>query len=352
MHEKLLSYVLGDLDAQQTAEIEQELQNNPQLAAEVEKLRRCVGPVDELNGELNGDATRNTPSGLANRTADSVSLLIEELSSNPQTEPPTRRSSFSPLDVAVAIGVVAAVGMMLVPALCASREMARRNACANNLNMIGVALENFAEARAGKFPLPPPNFNVGSFTISLSNAGYIDRKDLAQYVVCPGSPEASLVSDGKLKVRIPSFDELEQLRGQALTQQQRVMALNVAYRLPYRSDQGVTPIEDHDSRRQPLLSDAPTIVDGQWRSLNHGGWGGNVRFQNGSVRFVSDFRDPVTKDHYFINTNGQPAMPTTPNDAVLVRSEYVPRIMALPVLFKVEPKRTTQPTPSPSPAEH
>lgn len=323
MREKLLGYLLGDLDPEQTAAVEAELERDSDLAAEVERLRQCVEGPRQSTSPAAADQPA-APSGLADRTAESVSMLATELAGG-TAEPPSRRSSFSLLDAAVAIGVVVAVAMMLVPALQQSRESSRQTICRNNLREIGLALHGYAADHAGFFPKPPPNANAGSFAITLADTGHLDRRRLAELVVCPGSPEARAVAGGELRVRIPTYDELESADGATLEELRRVMALNVAYRLPYRNDQGLVPIRDQHKYRQPLLSDAPSIVDGRWRSLNHSGHGVNVLYQDGSARYHVDFREPVRQDHFFVNADGVLAMPTSPEDAVLARSEYVPQ---------------------------
>ena len=63
----------------------------------------------------------------------------------------TSRRGFTLVELLVVIGVVALLASLLVPAVMAAREAARKTQCQNNLKQIGLALHNF-EATRGVFP--------------------------------------------------------------------------------------------------------------------------------------------------------------------------------------------------------
>ena len=125
MREKLVSYLLGELDATEAAELEARLEADPKLREQLERLRSCMDlQADGLEERSQGgeQSTLETaegvdpPSGLADRTADSVHDLVIGLKSDSAGHPavdsaveaPGRLGNFTFVDATVAAGVVMA----------------------------------------------------------------------------------------------------------------------------------------------------------------------------------------------------------------------------------------------------
>lgn len=105
-----------------------------------------------------------------------------------------RRRGFTLIELLVVISIIAVLMSLILPAVQSAREASRRTQCLNNLRNLGMAVTNFASARAGKFPRlsgGDPRYSRATgpddypWTISL--LPYLDNLSLYEYGPAPAA---------------------------------------------------------------------------------------------------------------------------------------------------------------------
>lgn len=164
--EELLGYVLGALDAQEHRNLQQLIDQNPDLEEKLLEIKNSILPLDCLE-------TSGPRPGLARRTCEMVACgqgdrergdffdrLLPGQNSDAELKltaaKPTETSVFRPSrwslpDFAVAVGLVAIVAGLLFPTISYTRFNSRLVACQNNMRELGTAFMHYSDTNGGYF---------------------------------------------------------------------------------------------------------------------------------------------------------------------------------------------------------
>jgi len=93
-----------------------------------------------------------------------------------------RRTGFTLIELLVVISIIAVLMSLILPAVQAAREAARRTECLNKIRNVAMAVFSSATARNGGLPY----LDEGGYNWPASLLAYLDRNDIA------GSPNPSL----------------------------------------------------------------------------------------------------------------------------------------------------------------
>jgi hypothetical protein len=154
------------------------------------------------------------------------------------------------VELLVVIAIIGVLIALLLPAVQAAREAARRMQCSNHLKQIGIGVHNFHDARNG---LPPAALNTHAASVFVLLYPYIEQQGLYDYLNALSPSPASGANIGQYRDGIGS-SLMPYFAGAA--------GANVWRDMPFEMRQsfGSTPIYRCPSRRGsgPLLIESGT----------------------------------------------------------------------------------------------
>jgi len=332
--ERLLGYLLEALEDSERESVEEELKHDPDLQERLSEFRQALRPLWTEKSDF------TPPPGLADRTCRFVAA--HDASAKPWAHDGLKKSRarprsatramtavtglssegvrFSWLDLGVATGICLVAVLLVFPAIQDSRYNARRTGCQNNLKMIGMGLGQYSQLHGGYFPYVP---RAGNAAFAGSYAAVLKSSELLEddrWVLCPGSP----VIHGD-DFSIPTVAQVMALpEGQDLSRTRDTIGGDFGYSFGYVVDGRYRGTRNLHRASFALMADAPSSTLPDHQSLNHGGRGQNVLFEDLSVRFLPQptLDDPV--DHFFVNGEGVVAAGVHANDSVIGASSSAP----------------------------
>ncbi len=332
MYEDLLGYLLGELNAVERRQMEDALAADPQLRLRYERLRRTLEPLDSLAGD------HDPPPGLVDRTMHALDQHADACRPTPRRVDPSRPKSMAPWrgDAAVeqpsfysiSDGIVLAlVGLaaitLFLPALANSRYTARKEACQNNLRLIGSLLLDDSLRHGAVFVEIPTTGNqafAGRFASTMIDRHLLPADTSALH--CPGVERRGDVP----RTRVPTLAQIDAASGTELDRLQQMAGGDYAYAVGYRDDHGqYVPIRNLNRPYFPILADGPSLHLVGRKSANHGGRGQNIFYEDGHVAFVTELKRFVGDDPWR-NRQGHAEAGDGRDDAVLLRSGWPPLV--------------------------
>ena len=347
--EDLLGYVLGAMDAQEQRNIEEVLDQNPQLEDDLLEIKNSLLPLDHLD---NGGPRP----GLARRTCEFVATLqrdgeiptigsaSDQTSSLEPTTPtatatvlasvqnpneeealfltPNRNlgagswsSNWSLPNMLVTAAALAVFAGLAFPALSYTRYQARLASCQNNLQKIGHAFLKFSDMNEGNFiPIPTEGKLAasGCYGPILKQHGLLEEDSLLS---CAGVADNS-------PTRIPTVAQLQAADGIQLISLKKSMGGDFGYSMGYQENGTYQSPQNIGRTNVVLLADAPSNTLPGRRSSNHGQSGQNCLFEDGRVQFISGHS--VGRDAIYENDYGIVAPGSHPDDSVIAPSHLSP----------------------------
>lgn len=337
MRELLVRYLLGELDAGERAQLEQRLNESPELRQELVYLRKCFASSCDAD-----PPATEPPRGLAERTSQRVSDLADapddgglfDVASGRvaafagSIEPPAGPLGWSFADITVAAGVCLAVSMLLAPALRNSQDASRRQSCTNHQREAYFLVARYADRHNGLLPTVKPNEFAGMFVVRLMGEENISQDDARKMLLCSGSPLGEAVRRGEAEVYIPREVQIRAGQGDSLAQLFRTSTGSYAVPLPSICNNRYAPQRLYDTEEFPIFADAPNFNLTGIESPNHYG-GVLITYSRGCVKFQPTAVEPRWQDPIYINVLGQPEAGRGEHDSVLVSGDRTPGLAAI-----------------------
>lgn len=204
-----------------------------------------------------------------------------------------RPAGFTLLELLVVIAIIGTLVSLLLPAVQAARESARRAACTNNLRQVGLGVIRFCDDHCGRFPKTTHDTDTSKCWIQ-SLAPYLERVDAVR--ICPSDQKAEERRDARMtSFAMNAYVTNGSLPGSFLNRNKlpSVGRTLVAVELTDRESRPVSEYDDHvESHRWFTSSNMANgrvldAIRGEVSIDRHQG-GANYLFADGRVVWLSE----------------------------------------------------------------
>ncbi|HQR41680.1 MAG TPA: hypothetical protein PLX97_03325 [Gemmatales bacterium] len=344
MKPDLLGYIIHALPPQEEREVEELLENQPELRKELQRIRPLLKALDTqeefepskdlIFRTLRAAATAHSQEEAARKPVSQPVLPVKPATKTgvhqlPGLEPwkpselETVPTNWRRADAWALIAVILLIVIAIPPVLQYVRDRAMQTECRDNMRQLYTAFNGYMQANNGKIPVlatTGPASHAGVYASILRDSGlWGERLRLG----CP--PNSPTQPEPLTKVMAHNDNDM------AYWQK---FAGSYAYHLGYLQNVNGTPqltsLKVGDGDTIPILADRPArFGEGQnWataNSPNHGSRGQNVLHLGGHVAFLP-FRSAINGDDRDIYRNHQnlPHAGLDKFDCVLGASEATP----------------------------
>ncbi|MBA61707.1 MAG: hypothetical protein CMJ76_05010 [Planctomycetaceae bacterium] len=313
----LIGFVMGAVDAEEQAQIEQALDVDEELQQQLKLIRNALSPLESYR-------YCEPPAGLADSTLDYVfeqvdshkvqSASLNALSPIASAERISGSNArWRMTDVLVLSVVLLCMAMLVSPALYNSRFVAGKLACQDNLQHLYRGMHNYSLTNNGMYPVTP----VSKVSISGIQAPILrEQGDIEETrFFCPTASETLAWR----KQGIPAVQTVVDATPETLDKLAH-MGGTYGYNIGYQEQGQLRPVRHQGRPYFALVADRPTGDSISRRSLNHGGTGQNVLFEDGHVAFLRETKERTLGDLYFVSDRGRVEPGIHNNDAVIMES--------------------------------
>ncbi len=320
MDDNLVGYLLHALDPEMQRHTERYLERRPEARQRLERLRRSLEPL-----ALDSTPVEPPKDLVVRALAHVAEYCCRDLPPAPP-QPYARtlalpRFSIRRMDVLVAACLLLLVGGIGTSWLYYLHFLHGRSTCEQDLHEMYVGLDAY-RMQKGAFPdvnkiAKPPKNVAGLVVPMLVSEGYL-AKDFA--IHCPGEQALGFPVDFKTALAM----DVEDFNYHAPT-----FTPCYGYSLGYKDSSGnvhgpSAAAGDVSSSILMLMADTPPPESSLANSPNHGGFGQNVLFQDGSCRFVRDRNAGIGGDDMYLNKDNKRKAGTDPLDPVIGDSASQP----------------------------
>ena len=310
----LVGYLLGALEMVEQQEVEEALQDDVKLRKQLEVLAFRLQPLETCRH-------MEPSAGLSDRTCRAVAQLSEKASLPEHNafsgrETLVGRRSWTLADTLFSSGLILVLALLLFPAILNSRYMADLRSCQDNLRQIGSAMRQYSDLNHGYFPVIPGEGRMavaGAYAPILVSNGYMNGR---QMVYCPAVQNANTW----VTVEPLTKDVLADSVGLELAETQRQLYGDYGYNPGHMRDGSYQPHRNLQRSYFPVVADVAGSTGSQRASANHAGFGQNVLFEDGSVRFL---RNPqtMTNDLLYLSERHRMELGRNPEDSVILEGK-------------------------------